>query len=79
MDVNLSGTIHFDKVIYRYVPTTHSVPLKIGELHGETKLSGSLLKPYAYSLFILELPSQNLYLFLMLLYVIIMLIGFQEV
>ncbi|CAA6666284.1 unnamed protein product [Spirodela intermedia] len=45
MDVNLSGTILFDKVIHRYLQSTHPIPLKIGELHGETKLSGSLLKP----------------------------------
>ncbi|XP_078432268.1 embryo defective 2410 [Wolffia australiana] len=45
MDVNLSGTVLFDKAIYRYLPNSHPVPLKIGELHGETKLSGSLLKP----------------------------------
>uniref|UniRef100_A0A1D1Y2C3 HPr kinase/phosphorylase n=1 Tax=Anthurium amnicola TaxID=1678845 RepID=A0A1D1Y2C3_9ARAE len=45
MDVNLSGTISFDKVILRYLPSAQLIPLKIGELNGETKLSGSLLRP----------------------------------
>lgn len=46
IDVNLSGNMFFDKVIYRYFQNTQLTPLKIGELNGETKLSGSLLKPY---------------------------------
>lgn len=46
IDVNLSGNMFFDKVIYRYFQNTQLMPLKIGELNGETKLSGSLLKPY---------------------------------
>ncbi|KAL5975173.1 hypothetical protein ACLOJK_031852 [Asimina triloba] len=47
MDVNLSGNLSsFDKVISRYLPQKiQLVPLKIGELNGETKLSGSLLRP----------------------------------
>ncbi|XP_010254207.1 PREDICTED: uncharacterized protein LOC104595255 isoform X2 [Nelumbo nucifera] len=46
MDVNFSGNLSFDKVMYRYLPGQFQLmPLKIGELNGETKLSGSLLKP----------------------------------
>jgi len=46
MDVNLSGTFSFDKILHRYLPRGIEVmPLKIGELNGETKLSGSLLRP----------------------------------
>lgn len=46
IDVNLSGTFLFDKILHRYLPEGIQVmPLKIGEVNGETKLSGSLLKP----------------------------------
>ncbi|KAK6927434.1 hypothetical protein RJ641_006025, partial [Dillenia turbinata] len=46
MDVNFSGKLCFDNVIQDYMPSyLHSVPLKLGILNGETKLSGSLLKP----------------------------------
>uniref|UniRef100_A0A6V7QQ20 Translocation and assembly module TamB C-terminal domain-containing protein n=1 Tax=Ananas comosus var. bracteatus TaxID=296719 RepID=A0A6V7QQ20_ANACO len=46
MDVNLSGNILLDKVLQRYMPG--GVPLtalKIGELNGETRVSGPLLRP----------------------------------
>ena len=46
MDINLSGTILLDKVLHRYIPGgIQPIPLKIGELNGETRLSGSLVKP----------------------------------
>ncbi|KAL5559228.1 hypothetical protein UlMin_035439 [Ulmus minor] len=46
MDVNFSGSLCFDKIVHRYVPGyLQHVPLKIGDLYGDTKLSGSLLKP----------------------------------
>ncbi|PIA65229.1 hypothetical protein AQUCO_00100602v1 [Aquilegia coerulea] len=46
MDVNFSGNLAFDKVMYRYVPgEVLLMPFKLGELNGETKLSGSLLRP----------------------------------
>lgn len=46
MDVNFSGNLCFDKIMNQYVPGyVHLVPLKIGDLNGETKLSGSLLRP----------------------------------
>lgn len=46
MDVNLSGSLCFDKIMDQYVPGyNHLVPFKLGDLNGETKLSGSLLKP----------------------------------
>lgn len=46
MDVNFSGSLCFDKIMHRYVPNyLELVPLKLGDLIGETKLSGSLLKP----------------------------------
>ncbi|KAF9613143.1 hypothetical protein IFM89_005714 [Coptis chinensis] len=46
MDVNFSGNLGFDKVMYRYLPSEIQVmPFKLGELNGETKLSGSLLRP----------------------------------
>uniref|UniRef100_A0A0E0BY57 Translocation and assembly module TamB C-terminal domain-containing protein n=1 Tax=Oryza meridionalis TaxID=40149 RepID=A0A0E0BY57_9ORYZ len=46
MDINLSGSILLDKVLHRYVPGgIQLIPLKIGELNGETRLSGSLIRP----------------------------------
>lgn len=46
IDVNFSGNLTFDKILQRYMPAyLHSVPLKLGDLSGETKLSGSLLRP----------------------------------
>ncbi|XP_022729806.1 uncharacterized protein LOC111284940 isoform X2 [Durio zibethinus] len=46
MDVNFSGNLSFDKIMQRYIPGyLHLMPLKLGDLTGETKLSGSLLKP----------------------------------
>ncbi|XP_023763180.1 protein TIC236, chloroplastic [Lactuca sativa] len=46
MDVNFSGNLCFDKIMDQYVPGyNHLVPFKLGDLNGETKLSGSLLKP----------------------------------
>ncbi|KAI3718710.1 hypothetical protein L6452_19592 [Arctium lappa] len=46
MDVNFSGNLCFDKLMGQYVPGyIHLVPFKLGDLNGETKLSGSLLKP----------------------------------
>lgn len=52
MDVNFSGNLSFDNIMDRYVPDFLQVmPLRLGVLNGETKLSGSLLKPY-YLLYI---------------------------
>ncbi|KAL8090119.1 protein TIC236, chloroplastic [Apium graveolens] len=46
MDVNFSGNLSFDKIMHRYLPASlHLMPLKLGDLNGETKLSGSLLRP----------------------------------
>ncbi|GMH11870.1 hypothetical protein Nepgr_013711 [Nepenthes gracilis] len=46
LDVNFSGNLCFDKIVHRYLPSyLHLLPLKLGELKGETKVSGSLLKP----------------------------------
>ncbi|KAE8713961.1 hypothetical protein F3Y22_tig00110202pilonHSYRG00064 [Hibiscus syriacus] len=46
MDVNFSGNLSIDKIMQRYIPGyVHLMPLKLGDLSGETKLSGSLLKP----------------------------------
>lgn len=46
MDVNFSGNLSFDKIMQRYIPGyLHLMPLKLGDLNGETKLSGSLLRP----------------------------------
>lgn len=46
LDVNFSGNVSFDKVFHRYVPEyLNPGPLKLGDLTGETKLSGALLKP----------------------------------
>ncbi|KAM6592238.1 hypothetical protein CsatA_014843 [Cannabis sativa] len=46
MDVNFSGSMCFDKIMDRYMPGyLQLIPLKLGDLNGETKLSGSLLKP----------------------------------
>uniref|UniRef100_A0A7N0VLC3 Translocation and assembly module TamB C-terminal domain-containing protein n=2 Tax=Kalanchoe fedtschenkoi TaxID=63787 RepID=A0A7N0VLC3_KALFE len=46
MDVDFSGTVSFDKIFGRYLQGyPHLIPLKLGDINGETKLSGSLLKP----------------------------------
>lgn len=46
IDVNFSGNLSFDKIMHRYIPGyLQLMPLKLGELSGETKLSGSLLRP----------------------------------
>ncbi|XP_019179346.1 PREDICTED: uncharacterized protein LOC109174580 isoform X1 [Ipomoea nil] len=46
MDLNFSGSLSFDNIMDRYVPDFFQVmPLQLGVLNGETKLSGSLLKP----------------------------------
>ncbi|KAL8521965.1 hypothetical protein ACS0TY_012205 [Phlomoides rotata] len=46
MDVNFSGNFCFDKIMHRYVPGyLQTMPLKLGDLNGETKVSGSLLRP----------------------------------
>ncbi|EXC20797.1 hypothetical protein L484_007379 [Morus notabilis] len=46
MDVNFSGSLCFDKIMDRYMPGyLQLVPYKLGDLNGETKLSGSLLRP----------------------------------
>ncbi|KAJ4952863.1 hypothetical protein NE237_029695 [Protea cynaroides] len=46
MDVNFSGNMSFDKILYRYIPgEIQLMPFKIGEINGETKLSGALLRP----------------------------------
>ncbi|PON53076.1 hypothetical protein PanWU01x14_204560 [Parasponia andersonii] len=46
MDVNFSGSLCFDKILDRYMPGyLQLIPLNLGDLNGETKLSGSLLRP----------------------------------
>ncbi|GKV06507.1 hypothetical protein SLEP1_g18400 [Rubroshorea leprosula] len=46
IDVNFSGNLSFDKIVQRYIPgDLHLMPLKLGDLSGETKVSGSLLRP----------------------------------
>ncbi|XP_065849413.1 protein TIC236, chloroplastic [Euphorbia lathyris] len=46
MDINFSGNLSFDKILNRYVPGyLQLMPLKLGDLTGETKFSGSLLRP----------------------------------
>ncbi|XP_020203258.1 uncharacterized protein LOC109788835 isoform X2 [Cajanus cajan] len=46
IDVNFSGNLAFDNIVLRYIPSYyHQMPLKLGVLNGETKLSGSLLRP----------------------------------
>ncbi|XP_047977254.1 protein TIC236, chloroplastic-like [Salvia hispanica] len=46
MDVNFSGNLCFDKIMHRYIPGyLQTMPFKLGDLNGETKVSGSLLKP----------------------------------
>ncbi|KAK8938369.1 hypothetical protein KSP39_PZI010980 [Platanthera zijinensis] len=46
MDVNFSVKFLFDKVVQRYLAEgVQLMPFKIGEINGETKLSGSILKP----------------------------------
>ncbi|XP_059275165.1 protein TIC236, chloroplastic isoform X2 [Lycium ferocissimum] len=46
MDVNFSGNLSFDKIMDRYLPGfLQLMPLKLGHLNGDTKISGSLLRP----------------------------------
>uniref|UniRef100_A0A6N2NHD1 Translocation and assembly module TamB C-terminal domain-containing protein n=1 Tax=Salix viminalis TaxID=40686 RepID=A0A6N2NHD1_SALVM len=46
IDVNFSGNFSSDKIMHRYIPEyLQSMPVKLGDLTGETKLSGSLLRP----------------------------------
>ncbi|KAK3212800.1 hypothetical protein Dsin_017506 [Dipteronia sinensis] len=46
IDVNFSGNLFFEKIMHRYIPgNIQLMPLKLGDLCGETKLSGSLLRP----------------------------------
>ena len=46
MDLNISGNISFDKIMHRYMPGyLDLMPLKLGLLNGETKVSGSLTRP----------------------------------
>ncbi|XP_020578996.1 uncharacterized protein LOC110023769 isoform X1 [Phalaenopsis equestris] len=46
MDFNFSGKFLFDKVLQRYLAQdVRLLSFKIGEVNGETKLSGSILKP----------------------------------
>lgn len=46
IDVNFSGSLAFDKIMPRYMPSYHRLmPLKLDIINGETKLSGSLLRP----------------------------------
>ncbi|KAM7259217.1 hypothetical protein ACFE04_014958 [Oxalis oulophora] len=46
VDVNFSGNFSFDKVMERYMPGYHQLlALKLGDISGETKFSGSLVKP----------------------------------
>lgn len=46
MDINFSGNLCFDKIMHRYIPGyLQTMPLKLGDLNGETKVSGSLLRP----------------------------------
>ncbi|XP_012571674.1 protein TIC236, chloroplastic-like isoform X2 [Cicer arietinum] len=46
IDVNFSGSLAFEKIMLHYIPNYHSLmPLKLGVLHGETRLSGSLSRP----------------------------------
>ncbi|KAL9176932.1 hypothetical protein ABFS82_01G026400 [Erythranthe guttata] len=46
MDVNFSGNLCFDKIMHRYIPGyLQTMPFKLGDLNGETKVSGSLSKP----------------------------------
>lgn len=46
MDINFSGNLSFDKIMDRYLSDyLHLEPIKLGDTSGETKMSGSLLKP----------------------------------
>lgn len=46
IDVNFSGSLAIDKIMLRYIPSYyHLMSLKLGDLNGETKVSGSLLRP----------------------------------
>jgi len=46
IDANFSGSFILEKIMLRYVPSYHHLmPLKFGVLNGNTKLSGSLLRP----------------------------------
>ncbi|XP_028802385.1 uncharacterized protein LOC114757483 isoform X2 [Neltuma alba] len=44
LDVNFSGSLAIDKIMLRYMPS-YFQSFKLGDLNGETKVSGPLLKP----------------------------------
>lgn len=46
IDVNFSGNLAVENIFLRYIPDYHSLmPLKLGVLHGETKILGPLSRP----------------------------------
>ncbi|CAJ1973770.1 unnamed protein product [Sphenostylis stenocarpa] len=46
IDANFSGSLNLEKIMLRYIPTYHHLmPLKLGVLNENTKLSGSLIRP----------------------------------
>ncbi|KAI5403590.1 protein TIC236, chloroplastic [Lathyrus oleraceus] len=46
IDVNFSGNLAVENIFLRYVPDYHSLmPLKLGVIHGETKILGPLSRP----------------------------------
>lgn len=46
IDVNFSGNLCFNNIMQRYLPGyLQAMPFKLGDLMGETKVSGSLLRP----------------------------------
>ena len=46
LDINFSGSLAIDKIMPRYIPGyVHLMSFKLEDLNGETKVSGSLLKP----------------------------------
>ncbi|CAK8568700.1 unnamed protein product [Lathyrus sativus] len=46
IDVNFSGNLAIENILLRYIPNYRSLmPLKLGVIHGETKILGSLSRP----------------------------------
>jgi hypothetical protein len=64
MDINLSGSFLLNNVLHRYIPGgIPLVPLKVGEINGDTRLSGSLLRPYVFLFFNAYCLHQLFYLY----------------
>eukprot|EP01018_Ginkgo_biloba_P034766 Gb_34397 [translate_table: standard] len=46
IDINFSGNVYFDNVVRHYIPGgIQVIPMKLGDVNGEAKVYGSILRP----------------------------------